>query len=288
MGMGVSPAPPWATTFFALYDRTLVPRWSKYSCSLEDSLALFFVAACVIQTQKKMQDNGLHSRRSSSFGMGLSRHALRLQTCVSWWSQLRALTWRFSIHAVVFLLPPDSLHSKGLLLILSLSRSCIIAAYHRTSLLLMRRLKNFINVSWPMDASMISSSLSSDRQNEMPPTTWPVQRLIDYNHVEPPRRRKLNCVSTLMLTCPCHPDDPPSRDIQKLWRDNVAHPPGKTPHPKCVNLDGDEVGFEKLMVAYHRPTKFGKFVWRAQHSWCRKSGVTILGQVDTSFPFFYF
>ena len=29
-GMGVSPAPPWATIFFALYERTLVHRWSKY------------------------------------------------------------------------------------------------------------------------------------------------------------------------------------------------------------------------------------------------------------------
>jgi hypothetical protein len=29
-GMGVSPAPPWATIFFALCEHTLVPRWSKY------------------------------------------------------------------------------------------------------------------------------------------------------------------------------------------------------------------------------------------------------------------
>ena len=29
-GMGVSPAPPWETIFFALYEHTLVPRWSKY------------------------------------------------------------------------------------------------------------------------------------------------------------------------------------------------------------------------------------------------------------------
>jgi hypothetical protein len=29
-GIGVSPAPPWATIFFALFERTLIPRWSKY------------------------------------------------------------------------------------------------------------------------------------------------------------------------------------------------------------------------------------------------------------------
>ena len=29
MGMGISPAPPWATIFFALHERTIIPQWEN-------------------------------------------------------------------------------------------------------------------------------------------------------------------------------------------------------------------------------------------------------------------
>ena len=60
--------------------------------------------------------------------------------------------------------------------------------------------------------------------------------------------------SVVRLHLTYHPDDPPTSDIQQFWRDNVARPAGDTPLPKCVNMDGDEVCFEKLAVAYHWPT----------------------------------
>jgi hypothetical protein len=63
--------------------------------------------------------------------------------------------------------------------------------------------------------------------------------------------------SAIRLHLTYHLDNPPTRDIQQLWRDNVARPAGETPLPKCVNMDGDEVGFEKLVVVYHRPTNLG-------------------------------
>ena len=39
--------------------------------------------------------------------------------------------------------------------------------------------------------------------------------------------------SVVRLHLTYHPDDPPTRDIQQLWRDNVARPAGETPLPKC-------------------------------------------------------
>ena len=56
-----------------------------------------------------------------------------------------------------------------------------------------------------------------------------------------------------MLHLQFHPEDPKSRVIQELWRDNVSRPPGERPLPKMKNLDGAEVDFESLIVAYHRP-----------------------------------
>ncbi|KAL7503236.1 hypothetical protein ACHAXN_001050 [Cyclotella atomus] len=50
-----------------------------------------------------------------------------------------------------------------------------------------------------------------------------------------------------------HPENPPSRDIQRLWREQVSHPPGEPPLNTLKNLSKCEVGFSKLVVAYSRP-----------------------------------
>ena len=50
-----------------------------------------------------------------------------------------------------------------------------------------------------------------------------------------------------------HPENPPSRDIQSLWREHVSHPPGAAPLNTLKNLNKCEVGFSKLVVAYSRP-----------------------------------
>jgi hypothetical protein len=50
-----------------------------------------------------------------------------------------------------------------------------------------------------------------------------------------------------------HPEDPPSRDIQRIWQEHVSHPKNETPLSLCKNLDDERVGFSKLVVAYSRP-----------------------------------
>ena len=50
-----------------------------------------------------------------------------------------------------------------------------------------------------------------------------------------------------------HPEDPPSREIQKLWRDYVSHPSDDLPLIEKKNVMGEKVGIRKLIVAYKRP-----------------------------------
>jgi hypothetical protein len=50
-----------------------------------------------------------------------------------------------------------------------------------------------------------------------------------------------------------HPDDPPAREIQELWREYVAHLAGDIPLPACANDYGDKCGIDKLVIAYSRP-----------------------------------
>ena len=50
-----------------------------------------------------------------------------------------------------------------------------------------------------------------------------------------------------------HPNDPQSRDIQRIWREQILQPEGETPLPEMENTDGVQVGLNKLVVAYSRP-----------------------------------
>ena len=51
---------------------------------------------------------------------------------------------------------------------------------------------------------------------------------------------------------PYHPQKPPSRQIQQLWRDIVSEPPGKRPLNQCTNHEGAPIPIDKLVIAYSR------------------------------------
>ena len=50
-----------------------------------------------------------------------------------------------------------------------------------------------------------------------------------------------------------HPEDPPSSEIQKIWREYVSHPTDESPLAELENYDNVKVGLSKLVVAYSRP-----------------------------------
>ena len=50
-----------------------------------------------------------------------------------------------------------------------------------------------------------------------------------------------------------HPEDPPSKMLQALWKEFVSHPPGEPPLAEMENLEGCRVGFDRLIVAYSLP-----------------------------------
>eukprot|EP00956_Cyclotella_meneghiniana_P003025 scaffold3732_cov79-Cyclotella_meneghiniana.AAC.2 len=52
-------------------------------------------------------------------------------------------------------------------------------------------------------------------------------------------------------------DDPPSRKIQKLWRDYVSEPARESPLSEMKNKMGETVDIRKLIVAYSRPLNLG-------------------------------
>jgi hypothetical protein len=50
-----------------------------------------------------------------------------------------------------------------------------------------------------------------------------------------------------------HPQDPSSKEIQHLWRNEIAHPHNETPLRELTNCEKVPMGFDHLVVAYSLP-----------------------------------
>jgi hypothetical protein len=57
----------------------------------------------------------------------------------------------------------------------------------------------------------------------------------------------------VFLHLPCHPANPPSKVIQRLWHNLVGTPPGNLPLNKLTNWQGYNVPIDRLTTALHHP-----------------------------------
>lgn len=77
---------------------------------------------------------------------------------------------------------------------------------------------------------------------------------------------------------PFHPDNPPSRSIQRAWKTKVGSPPfcRKLRHVK--NHLGQPIGIDRLTVAYHRSHNLGNLL--SYRNLERRSGPTVSSLID--------
>eukprot|EP00804_Cyclotella_cryptica_P007593 CCRYP_010665-RA/>CCRYP_010665-RA protein AED:0.25 eAED:0.45 QI:0/-1/0/1/-1/0/1/0/217 len=64
---------------------------------------------------------------------------------------------------------------------------------------------------------------------------------------------KEKTANTVFLHLQYHPQGPPARDLQHLWQQTVAAPPGEVPLPDTKNIDGAHVPIHSLTIAYSHP-----------------------------------
>ena len=75
-----------------------------------------------------------------------------------------------------------------------------------------------------------------------------------------------------------HPSNPPSREIQRLWRTHILSPPGRPHLNQLRNHEGYPITINKLVVAFSRAPNLGNLLS------CRKLHVNIEDYTDTPLP----
>eukprot|EP00804_Cyclotella_cryptica_P016980 CCRYP_001921-RB/>CCRYP_001921-RB protein AED:0.38 eAED:0.38 QI:0/-1/0/1/-1/0/1/0/127 len=78
-GMGIAPAPPWATIFYALHEQHFVPKWSSHLVFTRGSLTTSLVFGFPTLTWPPTHHSGRHFATTFNNGMASSGPSLLIQ-----------------------------------------------------------------------------------------------------------------------------------------------------------------------------------------------------------------
>jgi hypothetical protein len=255
--MGTPPAPPYATVTYGRHEDVMLPRWRIelffYKRFIDDVLAIWLLLPDVtINAQRwaefKADMNGWN---------GLEWVCEEPTTVVNFMDltirivdgKLQTTIYEKAQNLYLYI-PPHSSHPKGVLTglifgqVLRIRRLCSLStdADEKISQFFDRlRHRGHSNESLIPLFSRAEANASKY-----------INRSAD--DIERLRRKKwIDSQKQVYFHLQFHPENAPSRDIQKLWKNYVSHPPGEVPLSQCKNLEKERVGFSKLVVAYSRP-----------------------------------
>ena len=256
-GMGISPAPPWATIYYALHENEFVQRWKHrlffYKRFIDDVLGIWL---CHPDPQENDRLFQLFQADMNNW-QGLEWEFTSLSTSCNFMDMTlkvqgsRIVTSVFEKEMNLYLyLPPFSAHAKGVGTGLVLGH-----------ILRYRRLCTFQKDADQKIAEFTKHLIARghSRANLDPLIQRAEENAAAYlSRSEEDReaialQRKVEGQNQIYFHLEYHPADPPASAIQRLWQECISDPPGETPLSACVNLDGAPMGNKKLIVAYSRP-----------------------------------
>jgi hypothetical protein len=256
-GMGISPAPPWATIFYAIHENGFLPRWSRYVLFykrfIDDVFGIWLRDPCPRTNasmwqafQQDMNDwHGLEwictppSSSCNFMDMVISIENHELVTRV----------YEKDMNLYLYL-PPHSAHSAG-------TGTGLVFG----QVLRYRRLSTYQSDADTKIRAFMQRLLARghSRDSLLHLFTRAEENAAKYmarsqeEHIALQREKQESSKHKIFLHLQYHTEDPPARDIQRLWREYVALPKGERPLPEMKNLDGYITGIDSLVIAYSRP-----------------------------------
>jgi hypothetical protein len=269
-GMGISPAPPWATLFYAMHEKAMVPRWAQYiffyKRFIDDVLGIWL----------RDPNPEVNEEMWAAFQADMNQwHGLEW-TCTTPAQSCNFMDLTITIEdgkltTTLFekeqnlhlFLPPTSAHPKGCGIglvfghVLRARRLCSRQADAD------RKIGEFLEQLLERGHTrehLLPLFARAEENAARYMSRTPRQRLVLIEEKKQAARRHL------YFHLQFHPDDPSSSAIQRLWRENIFSPPGEDPLPEMTNYDGEKVRIDKLIVAYSRPLNLrNKFSVRNIH-----------------------
>lgn len=269
--MGTPPAPPWATIFFALKEMGLLPKWSTflhfYKRFIDDVLGVWLVHPDP-EYNKKMW---LEFQADMNSWFGLEWVCTDLATSVNFMDLTITIadghleTTLFEKAQNLYLyIPPHSSHPRGVFTGLIFGQVLRIRRLCSKQSDADDRIKQFF-------ARLLARGHTHEflrplfQRAEVNAANYLSRSTEEHDRLRISKEAKSS--DQVFFHLQFHPNDPPSRDIQSIWREHVSHPPGDAPLNTLKNLNKCAVGFSKLVVAYSRPLNLrNRFTVRDIHN----------------------
>jgi hypothetical protein len=257
--MGTPPAPAYATLYFAIYEERLVqlfPELVFYRRFIDDGFGIW--TPCPNSTQTA-DDARWHlfqaefdkwGRLSWTFSPR-STSVDFLDVSITFTSDRRLETCLFAKALNLYLyLPPHSAHPPGVL------KGMIFGMVLRIFCLTNCPLRRQADIQ-----QFYVRLLARGYHPEHLQSTFDcaAQNAVTYCRPTPFGPRP---PPPLFYHVPFHPSDPPSREIQRVFRQCLLDPPGEPRLPELRNTSNQPFGAERLVVAYSRPRNLGNYLAR--------------------------
>lgn len=250
-GMGISPAPPWATIFYAIHENTFLPLWSQhvtfYKRFIDDVFGIWIPHPSQEQNtiiwhsfQQTMQQ--WHGLQWEFTPLSTTCNFMDLTVTITPSGHLSTTLYEKPQNLYLYI-PPHSAHPSGMLSglihgnILRIHRLCSSPDdIKQKSIELFTRLthRGYTN-------EQLTPLFTSAHQKAL--LHKPAQTT---NHT-------LHTDNKLFLHLQFHPEDPKPSAIHRLWDSVVANPPGHQPLHQITNLQGIPTAIDRLTIAYSRP-----------------------------------
>ena len=256
-GMGISPAPPWATIFYALHEETLMAKWSKnlafYKRFIDDVIGIWLADPDPAVNERLWGEFQADMNQWHGLEWTCTEPSLRcdfMDLTISITGNKLTTTLFEKAQNLYLYLPPHSAHSKGVLTglvfgqVLRVRRLCSFRtdADHKLD-----QFKHRLMERGHPEESLTSLFAKAEENASQYITRSKAEQL--------QRKAEAKEASShqIYFHLQFHPQDPPAKELQRLWREFISEPPGEDPLSKMSNYDGELVGIDRMVVAYSRP-----------------------------------
>eukprot|EP00804_Cyclotella_cryptica_P017252 CCRYP_016814-RA/>CCRYP_016814-RA protein AED:0.34 eAED:-0.04 QI:0/-1/0/1/-1/0/1/0/363 len=253
-GMGIAPAPQWATIYFAIHKNHVLPQWNSnilfYPQFINDIIGIWTCDECpecnrALWTQFQDHMQQWHRLEWEFSPISQSCNYMDLTLTIS--SQTIQSTLHEKAQNLYLYLPPLSSHPRGPLQSLIFGN---ILQIHRLCSTPQETIKNthafhrlLTNRGHP--SATITALFQKVTQNALE-----FMSLTPDDHATHQQMLKEKTENTIFLHLQYHPQDPPARDQQHVWQQTIATPHRKAPIAQMKNIDGVHIPIHSLTIAY--------------------------------------
>eukprot|EP00804_Cyclotella_cryptica_P008346 CCRYP_018321-RC/>CCRYP_018321-RC protein AED:0.21 eAED:0.21 QI:0/-1/0/1/-1/0/1/0/340 len=256
-GMGIAPAPPWATIYYAIHENRVLPRWTSqvifYRRFIDDIIGIWACDNCpecnnALWAKFKAEMQQWHGLEWEFSTLSQSCNYMDLTLTIS--GHTIQTTLFEKAQNLYLYLPPHSLHPRGPLQslifgnILRIHRLCSTPEEIRTHSRAFYRC--LINRSH--HSATITPLFHRATQNAR---AYMLRTPDDHALRQCTLQAKTD--NTIFFHLQYHPQDPTARDLQYTWQQTIATPPNDVPLSQLTNIDGIRVPIQSLTIAYSRP-----------------------------------